>query len=320
MLIIKTNDNPFFITMAKGAKEAAAANNIDLTVVAGKKEGDVDTQISAIQDAVSSGTKGILITPNGQGVNDAIAKARAAGVYVIALDTAPDPANAVDITFATDNFLAGKLIGQWAAKTMGGKHAVIALIDLFNDKIVSVDYNRDQGFLTGMGIDVKDPKKNGDEAKTGKYSGGDYEIVCNEPAMGNAGGGRTAMENCLSKNKNINLVYTLNEPTADGAYQSLKAAGITNAVIVSVDGGCNPGLTLVKSGVIGATSQQYPLLMASKGIEAIKAFAANGAKPAVSDGLDFFNTGVQLITDKPVDGVPSITSDEGTKVCWGPSK
>jgi fructose transport system substrate-binding protein len=52
-------------------------------------------------------------------------------------------------------------------------------------------------------------------------------------------------------------------------------------------------------------------------VEAVAAFAKDGAKPANSEGLDFFNTGVQLITDKPVDGLPSITSEEGLKICWG---
>ena len=70
-------------------------------------------------------------------------------------------------------------------------------------------------------------------------------------------------------------------------------------------------------GVIGATSQQYPLKMASLGIEAIKAFADTGKKPAPTEGKDFFDTGVTLITDSPVDGIPSITSAEGLKVCWG---
>ena len=122
---------------------------------------------------------------------------------MIALDTPPDPADTVDITFATDNFKAGELIGKWAAGTLDGKEATIAMLDLFNDKVVSVDYNRDQGFLTGMGIDVKDKTKNGDEAKTGNYTGGkggDYTIVCNEPTQGAQDGGKTAMENCLSKN------------------------------------------------------------------------------------------------------------------------
>ena len=225
-LITKDSTNPFFVAMQNGAKDAASkAGNIDLTIASGAKDGDEAGQVTAIENAVTKGDKGILITPNGPGVNASLTKARAAGLYVIALDTPPDPASTVDITFATDNFKAGKLIGQWAKTQLAGKPATIALLDLFNDKVVSVDYNRDQGFLTGMGIPVNDPKKNADEAKTGNYAGGTYTIVCNEPTQGAEDGGRTAMENCLTKNPNINVVYTINEPAAVGANAALKAAG-----------------------------------------------------------------------------------------------
>lgn len=316
-LITKDSVNPFFIAMQKGAKADAEKDGVKLTVSSGKQDGDEPGQIQAIENAIAKGDKGILITPNGPGVNSAIKKARDAGLYVIALDTPPDPADTVDITFATDNFKAGELIGQWAAKQLGGKPATIALLDLFNDKIVSVDYNRDQGFLTGMGIPTNDKKKNGDEAKTGSYSGGSYTIVCNEPAGGAEDGGRTAMERCLAKNPNINTVYTLNEPTANGAYAALKAAGKEKGqIIVSVDGGC-AGVKSVKDGTIGATSQQYPLKMATLGMKAIADYAKNQTKPTTTEGLDFFDTGVELVTDKPVDGVKSITTDEGLKVCWG---
>jgi fructose transport system substrate-binding protein len=130
-------------------------------------------------------------------------------------------------------------------------------------------------------------------------------------------GGRTAMENLLQKNSGINLVYTINEPAAAGAYQALKAAGKEKAVtIVSVDGGC-PGVKNVKSGVIGATSQQYPLDMASRGVQAIVDFAKSGKKPANDPGKEFQNTGVTLITDKPVAGVPSKDTVFGSQKCWG---
>ena len=317
-LITKDSTNPFFVAMQKGAKADATKNNVKLTVASGKQEGDDQGQITAIEDAIARGDKGILITPMSTGVNAAIKKARDAGLYVIALDTPPDPADTVDITFATDNREAGKLIGQWAGAQVAGKPATIALLDLFSDKIVSVDYNRDQGFLEGMGIDVKDGKKNGDEAKTGKYTaggGGDYTIVCNEAGNGAEDGGRSAMEKCLAKNPDINVVYTINEPTAVGANAALKAAGKT-ATIVSVDGGC-AGVASVKSGVIGATAQQYPLKMATEGLAAIATVARGGEKPKPDAGLDFKNTGVALVTDKPVDGVESITSDEGSKICWG---
>ena len=125
-LITKDSSNPFFVAMQNGAKADAAKNNVDLTVASGKQEGDDQGQITAIEDAIARVDKGILITPMSTGVNAAIKKARDAGLYVIALDTPPDPADTVDITFATDNRQAGKLDGQWASSTLDGKAATIA--------------------------------------------------------------------------------------------------------------------------------------------------------------------------------------------------
>lgn len=320
-LIVKTNSNPYFIAMQDGAKAAAEKDGVSLTIAAGKADGDEDTQIQAIEASISKGDKGILITPNGPAVLDAIAKARAAGMFVIALDTVPDPASAVDITFATDNFLAGKYIGQWTAGTLKGGDAVIGLIDLFNDKSVSVDYNRDQGFLEGMGIALGDKNVNGDEAPSGTYSGGQggkYTIVGNEASQGAEDGGRTAMENLLAKNPNINVVYTINEPAAYGAAQALEAAGknLKDVTIVSIDGGC-AGVQQVADGMIDATSQQYPVKMAQLGVEAIAKLATTGEKPQVTEGLDFYNTGVSLVTNTPVSGVESIDAAKAAGICWG---
>ena len=168
-----------------------------------------------------------------------------------------------------------------------------------------------------MGIDVADGKKNGDEAKTGKYTaagGGDYTIVCNEASNGAEDGGRSAMEKCLAKNPDINVVYTINEPAAVGASAALKAAGKT-ATIVSVDGGC-AGVASVKSGVIGATAQQYPLKMATRAWPP-SPLSPRWREADPDSGLDFKNTGVALVSDKQAEGVESITSDEGSKICWG---
>jgi fructose transport system substrate-binding protein len=314
-LITKDQTNPFFVAMIKGAKEKAAGLGVDLTIASGKQEGDDASQIAAIENAISAKHAGILITPMSVNVNDAIKKARAAGLFVIALDTPTDPADIVDITFATNNCEAGELIGKWAAAKLGGKKAVIALLDIFNDRMVSVDYCRDNGFLKGMGIDVKNPKIMGDEAKTGKYSGGDYVIVGNKATGANEDGGRTGLEQLLAKNKAINVVYTINEPTAAGACAALKAAG-TKAIVVSVDGG-RAGIENVKSGCIGATSQQYPLLMADLGVQAIYDIVKTGKKPEVTPGLDFFNTGVTLITDDPQSGVDSKDTNYGLEKAWG---
>ena len=316
-LIVKTSTNQFFVAMQKGAEDAADELGVELTFAAGKEDGDEDSQIQAIENAISKGDAGILITPNGPAVEDALVKARDAGLYVIALDTPPGDPESVDITFATDNFLAGQEIGKWTAAKLGGEKATIALIDLFDDKVVSVDVARDQGFLDGMGIDVGDETKNGDEAKTGTYSGGEYEIVGNEASQGAEDGGRTAAETLLSKNSDINVVYTINEPAAYGAYEAFKAGGTTDGlVVVSVDGGC-AGIDAVKDGIIGATSQQYPVKMAELGVQAIFDLVKTGEVPENTEGLDFFNTGVALVTDEPQEGVESIDTAEGSEICWG---
>jgi len=315
-LITKDQSNPFFVAMIAGATAKAETLGVELTVSSGVDESDYAGQISAIENAISAKHAGILIVPVSTEVNAAITKAREAGLFVIALDTPPDPADIVDITFATDNCEAGRLIGQWTAKKLAGKKATIALLDIFDDRIVSVDYCRDNGFLDGMGIDVKDPKVMGDEAKTGKYSGGDYEIVGNVATGANEEGGRTGLEKLLAKNKKINVVYTINEPTAIGACAAAAAAGVKIDAMVSVDGG-GAGINAVKSGCINATSQQYPLLMADLGVQAIYDIVKNGTKPANSEGLDFFNTGVKLITDDPQEGVPSETTEYGLANAWG---
>ena len=163
--------------------------------------------------------------------------------------------------------------------------------------------------MMGFGIDVKNADVIGDED--------DPRIVGHDVTNGNEEGGRTAMENLLQKDPGINVVHTINEPAAAGAYEALKAVGMeSNVLIVSVDGGC-PGVKNVQDGVIGATSQQYPLMMAALGIEAIKTFAETGEKPKPTEGKDFFDTGVSLVTDKPAEGVPSISVQEGLDKCWG---
>lgn len=310
-LITKTDTNPFFVKMREGAAAKAEELGVSLSSFAGKVDGDHETQVQAIETCIANGAKGILLTASDTAsIVPVVQQARDAGLLVIALDTPLEPIDAADMTFATDNFLAGELIGAWAAATLGdaAADAKIGMLDLAISQ-PTVGVLRDQGFLTGFGIDIGDPNKWGDET--------DARIVGNDVTAGNEEGGRRAMENLLAKDPFINVVYTINEPAAAGAYEALKAIGRENDVlIVSVDGGC-PGVQNVADGVIGATSQQYPLLMASLGIEAIAAWAKDGTKPEATEGKAFFDTGVALVTDKPADGVESISVAEGKDLCWG---
>ncbi|SNS60966.1 mannose-binding protein /fructose-binding protein /ribose-binding protein [[Luteovulum] sphaeroides subsp. megalophilum] len=310
-LITKTDTNPFFVKMKEGATAKAQELGITLKSYAGRIDGDSESQVAAIETCIADGAKGILITASDtKGIVPSVQKARDAGLLVIALDTPLDPIDAADGTFATDNFLAGELIGTWAKARMGDAagDARIALLNLDVSQ-PSVDVLRNQGFLQGFGVELGDKTRWGDED--------DPRIVGQEVTQGNEEGGRRAMESLLAQDPTINLVHTINEPAAAGAYEALKSIGReADVLIVSVDGGC-PGVQNVKDGVIGATSQQYPLQMAALGVEAIAAFAKDGTKPAISEGKDFTDTGVALVTDQPVEGVESIDSTKGAELCWG---
>jgi fructose transport system substrate-binding protein len=307
-LITKTEGNPFFVKMREGAEEKAAELGVELRALAGAFDGDNEGQIAAIESLIAAGAQGFAIVPSdSSAIVPTIQSARDAGLMVIVLDTPLAPIDAADATFATDNRKAGELIGAWAKGTLGdaAADAKIAFLDLATNQ-PTVDYLRDQGFMEGFGIDVKDPNRYGDED--------DARICGHEMTAGSKEGGVTAMETLLQRCPDINVVYTINEPAAAGGYQALQSAGKADGsvLIVSIDGGC-PGVENVKAGVIGATSQQYPHLMASMALEAI----ASGTLPAIDPAVGFLDTGATLITDNPVEGVPSITTEEGLALCWG---
>ncbi|WP_170119673.1 sugar ABC transporter substrate-binding protein [Aquabacterium olei] len=302
-LITKTETNPFFVKMKEGATAAAKAQNVKLLTAAGKQDGDNAGQVTAIENMMAAGAKTILITPSdAKAIVPAIKKARDKGVMVIALDSPTDPLEAVDALFATDNYKAGALIGQYAKASLGGKPARIATLDLFPGHPVGAQ--RHNGFLKGFGL-AANPATSNELSKPA-------EVVCMADSFGDQAKGQTAMENCLQKNPDINLVYTINEPAAAGAYKALKAAGKEKDVlIVSVDGGCQ-GVKDVAAGKIAATSQQYPLKMASMGVDAGVQYAKTGKKVA-----GYTDTGVTLIAGKVVPGVDSKDAQTGLNLCWG---
>jgi fructose transport system substrate-binding protein len=302
-LITKTETNPFFVKMKEGAQAEAKKLGAKLLSGAGKADGDNAGQVTAMENMIAAGAKTILITPSdSKAIIPAIKKARDKGVMVIALDSPTDPVDATDALFATDNYKAGVLIGQYAKAALGGKAPVIATLDLFPGHPVGAQ--RHNGFLQGYGLQSLDAKNN-ELAKPA-------EVVCMADSFGDRAKGQTGMENCLQKNPNINLVYTINEPAAAGAYNALKAAGKEkDVVIVSVDGGCD-GVKDVAGGKIAATSQQYPLKMAAMGVAAGVEYAKTGKK--VSGYVD---TGVTLIAAKPVAGVDSKDTKVGIDLCWG---
>jgi fructose transport system substrate-binding protein len=294
-LITKDATNPFFVKMRQGATAQAKKLGAQLKYAAGKNSSDNASQIAAIENFTTAKVKGILITvADAKAENAAIKKARRAGVLVIALDSPTDPKSVTDALFATNNFNAGVKIGKYARAATRTRTVTIAMLDEHAGS--SVGALRHNGFLKGFGI-----------------KGSDSQIACVGNGQGQTAPSQTAMENCLQKDPDINVVYTINEPSAAGAWTALKNAGKTKSgvTIVSVDGGC-AGVRNVRAGIIDATSQQYPLRMAKLGVSAVVRFAKTGIR-----AKGYTDTGLNLIAKTALRGVPSKSVAYGLRNCWG---
>lgn len=297
-LVTKTESNPYFISMKDAAQKEADAKGATLIAASGNADGDNASQVSAIENMIAAGVKAILITPNDSvAIVPTLEAARKQGIFVAALDTQTDGNKGVDATWATDNTKAGVLEGQYVKAALGSKAPVLAMLDL--EPGVSVGDQRHNGFLTGIGLTDSSP-----------------EIAGKQDTSGDQAKGQTAMENLLQKNGNINAVYTINEPAAIGAFTAIKNAGKTDQITIgSIDGGC-AGVTAVKAGEIAGTVMQFPAKMAVDGVDAAVAFGKDGTKPQVPSA-GYIDTGVQLVTDKPLGGLDAKDTTWGLANCWG---
>ena len=300
-LITKETGNPFFAKMKEGAQAAADAKGA--TLIAELGAADNAAQVAAVTSQIAAGVKGILlVAADTTAIEPTIAEIKSKNVLVIALDT-PVKNDDTDALFATDNKAAGKLIGQYAKAALGAKAPKIITLD--GPDGLTVSELRHNGFLEGFGI-AGDAGAGGGDAGSG--------VACARATMGSEATGKDAATACLATVPDVNLIYTVNEPVAAGAYAALQMANIDpmKVLIVSVDGGC-AGVRDVKGGKIGATSQQYPLKMAQLGVDAVVTFAQTGAKPTPH----YTDTGVNLISDKPQTGVMSKDTTFGLANCWG---
>ncbi|MBE9375232.1 substrate-binding domain-containing protein [Saccharopolyspora sp. HNM0983] len=293
-LVTKTDTNPYFVALRDAAERAAQQRGAEFSALAGQFDGDNDGQVRAIENLLQRNVSTILITPNSStGVLDAIDRARQAGVLVIALDTATEPAEAVDATFATDNREAGRKQGAYVRAALGERRPQLLMLD--GTAGSTVDTYRHDGFLDGMRLAPGAP-----EIRGAQNVNGDQNLA------------QQGLENLLARTGGINAIYTMNEPTAQGAHTALRAHGTAEEVtMASIDGGCE-GVREVAEGRLAATVMQFPAKMAELAVDAAVQHAENGQRPT-----GFTDTGSVVITDDPVPGVPSNPVSWGRQHCWG---
>lgn len=290
-LIIKTESNPFWVTIRDAAQQKAEEAGVELISLSGDFDGDTDGHAAAIENLMAQDVDAIVITPNhSTALNALLGQARDAGILTIVLDSATEPLDAVDSTIATDNYAGGIVLGQWAAEVLDGTEPVVATLDGVPGQKVADE--RHNGFVEGFGID-------------------DSEIVASQNTDGSQDKGQTAAENVLQAHSDINTLFAMNEPVARGAAVAIEQLGRSGITISTFDGQCQ-GVEDVKSGKISATILQYPSKMAEIAIDSVIEWKETGTKPEQS-----IDSGSSLVTDNPVDGVESITSEEALSQCWG---
>lgn len=252
-LVLKTLNSPFFIDMQKGASAAAQAQGIDLVVQAAEREVDVDKQMQIIENLVQTGVKALLVTPSGsREIVPAIAKANAAGIPVVIVDTKVDPAAATEagiktVTFVgSDNLEGGRLAGQHMVKITNGRAKVAVLEGI-------------PGHETG------DSRLKGFKEAIAKSPG--VTIVASQPANWERDLGFNVFQNMLQAHPEIDAVFACNDMMALGAVEAIAVAGKLGKIKVIGFDAVDDARKAIASGAMVASVAQFPGEMGRVAVE-----------------------------------------------------
>ncbi|PKR87767.1 ABC transporter [Pleomorphomonas diazotrophica] len=248
--------NPFFVALANGATNKAKEVNPNVEVTALGYDYDMNKQFTQIDNFIAAGVDLILLNPaDPKAVAPAIARAQAAGIPVVAVDTAAEGA---DATVTTDNVQAGEIACQFIVDKLGGKGDVV----IVNGPQVSSVIDRVVGckkvFGANSGINV---------------------LSDDQDAKGSRDGGLNVMQSLLTRFEKIDAVFAINDPTGIGASLASKQANRTNLFITAVDGAPDIEAELKdSSSLVLASSSQDPYAMAQLATQ-IGIDLLNGKKP-----------------------------------------
>lgn len=231
--------NPFFVAMSKGATAGAILHNADVITVSA--EGDLAKQTAQIKDFIARKVNVILLNAvDSKGIAGAVSQAKEAGIPVIAVDVGAD--GGVNTVVTSDNFLAGKLAGEYMVKRLGGKGNVVVI----DGPPVSAVTDRIAGFEEAV------------KATPG------IKIVAKRNGHGNRDISVSMMDTILQtyKKGEIDAVFATNDPSGVGAKIAVEQAGRDKEMfIVGVDGAPDAIKAIKESKNFGATSAQYPFEM-----------------------------------------------------------
>ncbi|MDE1180468.1 ribose ABC transporter substrate-binding protein RbsB [Paraburkholderia sp.] len=248
-LSISTLNNPFFVSLRKGAEDEAKKEGVTLITV--DAQNDPAKQQASVEDLIQKKVNVILINPtDSSAVANVVKEATSKGIKVISLDRSVNGAE-VSSHIASDNAAGGKMAADFIVEKLGGKGNIVEL-----QGIPGSSAARERG----AGFD--------DEAQ----AKGGVKIVTKQPADFDRAKGLSVMENIIQSNKDIQGVFAQNDEMALGAVKALQAAGLKDVVVVGFDA-TEDAMAAVKAGTMSATVQQQPELIGQYGVQTAKKLA-----------------------------------------------
>jgi ribose transport system substrate-binding protein len=243
------DDNPFYIGMLKGIR--ARADELGWKVLTVSANEDKQKQINGVQDLVARGVKGILISPiDATGVNAAYDAAGAAHVPIISLARGSASPNQT-LHVAMDEKGVGRDIGEWTAKTLGGKGKVAFL---GGPAGAPTFRNLWEGYSEAL---AKHP---------------DIQVVFRNDGPLTRERGVKQAEDVMVANPDIAAIYCANDDVALGAQQAVTAAGKKGKIIVTGMNGVPPALRAVKDGGLSMTIELNPVLWGRLGVDVMAGY------------------------------------------------
>lgn len=248
--IVKAKTDEFWTTMEKGAYAYAEANGIELTFQAPEKETDVEKQVQMVENAVTKGFDAIILSPaDSKSLIPSIVKANEANIPVILVNDVIDEEALAAEGGKVETYVG---IDQYEAASLAGKYAAENITDA---KIL---------YLEGIsGVKAHEDRLNGfkDQAP-------DFEIVASQTAKCDRNEGFNVMQNVLSSNPEVNVVWAINAEMGQGAVQAIEQNTAAEGIQVFDFDASSDDVAAIKAGTLTGTVAQYPDLQAEAAIQA----------------------------------------------------
>jgi len=252
-LVMKTLNNPFFIDMLKGAKEAAERLNVHLVVQAAETELDTEKQMQIIENLIQTQVDVLCITPSGsREIVPAVVKANQAGIPVLIVDTRLDPdavkeAGAeIEGFIGCDNYEGGRIAAQFIDKLMNSQARIVVLEGI-------------SGHETG------DERLRGFNDVISEIPG--LKVVASQTANWQRDQGFNVFQNILQAHREIDVLFASNDLMALGALEAIAIAGRGPQIKVVGFDALDEVKKAIKKGAIEASVEQHPEEMGRLAVE-----------------------------------------------------